>query len=125
MSIKKRMNSGSESPGEIITQQFITKICKMAEFSEICVDALWFKEPGCNCNKVHDEVSIPVKFAIHQVLLLYFDSIDGKTPGLWKKVQEWKKGHRNEWVDLCEIEKKMIQNTIAFMPMSDDRKKSL
>ena len=58
-----------------------------------------------------------MKFAIHQVLLLYFDSVEGKTPGLGKKVQKWKKGHPKDWVDLCEIEKKMIQNAIAFMPM--------
>ena len=64
-----------------------------------------------------------MKFAVHQVLLLHFDSIDGKTPRLGIKVQKWKKRHRNEWVDLCEIEKKMIQNAIASMPMSDDRKK--
>ena len=48
MSAKKRMDSGSESPEEFITQELLTKICKMADSPEICVDALWFKEPDCN-----------------------------------------------------------------------------
>ena len=75
MSAKKRMNSGSESPEEIITQQLLAKICKVAGSPEICVDALWFKVPDCTCPREHEEVSILLKFGVHQVLLLHHDSL--------------------------------------------------
>ena len=68
----------------------------MAGSPEICVDALWFKVPDCTCHREHEEVSILVKFGVHQVLLLHHDSIEGMAPGLEVRFQKWKKGHSKD-----------------------------